>query len=431
MKHHRDLLLFLLMLILVPLAGEPKFHPFGGEFNSFRVSLGSPIFLLFLLWIRKIPLPAAGLATGISVVIFRGFLDTFDGSTLLTGIQGHLPTGFYYFSYALIFALPHFDKKRLYNKSLQIAGWSILAEIAASIMELSTMQLLLKGSLSMPTPAMLLHLSGIAILRCFFILSFFFLTQLYTAETRIRQENHEKRRLMMLIAGLYEEVVQLDKSLKNAENITHSCYQIYEKLQKSANTPEKEQLAREMLAIVGQVHDIKKDNQRIYAGLSALTNNRRVDDYSDAGRLAELVIDAHRKYAISLKKTIVFTFQAATTLPRLHTYTLLSLINNLTANAVEAIEQQGTIDLALLHEGDFLLIPVNNTGSAIPPKRLQHIFEPGYTTKFDSRGNASTGVGLPYVRHLTDMLGGSIEITSDGTNQVACRLLLPLAKLKG
>ena len=64
---------------------------------------------------------------------------------------------------------------------------------------------------------------------------------------------------MMLIAGLYEEVVQLDKSLKNAENITHSCYQIYEKLQKSANTPKKEQLAREMLAIVGQVHDIKKD----------------------------------------------------------------------------------------------------------------------------------------------------------------------------
>ena len=431
MKPPRNLLLFFLMLILVPLAGEPKFHPFGGEFNSFRVSFGSPVFLLFLLWIRKIPMPAAGLATGISVVIFRGFLDTLEGSTLLAGIHGHLPTFFYYFSYALIFALPHFDKRHIYNNALQIAGWSVLAEIAASIMELSTMQLLTEGSLSMPTAAMLLHLSGIAVLRCFFILSFFFLTQLYTAETRIRQENYEKRQLMMLIAGLYEEVVQLDKSLKNAENITHSCYQIYEKLQKSANTPEKEQLAREMLTIAGQVHDIKKDNQRIYAGLSALTNNRRVDDYISAARLAELITDAQRKYAAAQKKDIRFSSHASAGLPRLHTYTLLSLINNLTANAVEAIEKQGTIDLALLQEGDFLLIQVNNTGSAISPKRLQRIFEPGYTTKFDSQGNASTGVGLPYVRHLAGMLGGSIEITSDGTNQVACRLLLPLDKLKG
>ena len=236
---------------------------------------------------------------------------------------------------------------------------------------------------------------------------------------------------MMLIAGLYEEVVQLDKSLKNAENITHSCYQIYEKLQKSANTPEKEQLAREMLTIAGQVHDIKKDNQRIYAGLSALTNNRRVDDYISAARLAELITDAQRKYAAAQKKDIRFSSHASAGLPRLHTYTLLSLINNLTANAVEAIEKQGTIDLALLQEGDFLLIQVNNTGSAISPKRLQRIFEPGYTTKFDSQGNASTGVGLPYVRHLAGMLGGSIEITSDGTNQVACRILLPLDKLKG
>ena len=49
MKHHRNLLLFFTMLILVPLAGEPKFHPFGGDFSAFRVSFGSPVFLLFLL----------------------------------------------------------------------------------------------------------------------------------------------------------------------------------------------------------------------------------------------------------------------------------------------------------------------------------------------------------------------------------------------
>ena len=45
----RDWLVFLFMLILVPLAGEPKIHPFTGDFANFRVSFGSPVFLLFLL----------------------------------------------------------------------------------------------------------------------------------------------------------------------------------------------------------------------------------------------------------------------------------------------------------------------------------------------------------------------------------------------
>ena len=405
MKHHRNLLLFFTMLILVPLAGEPKFHPFGGDFSAFRVSFGSPVFLLFLLWIRRIPLPLAGLATGCSVVLFRSFLDTFAALPLGPAIWSHLPTFFYYFCYALIFSLPHFDQQHIYNKALQIAGWSILAEIAASIAELTTMQLLQEGMLIIPSLAMLLRLFGIAILRCFFILSFFFLTQLYTAETRIRQENKEKRRLMLLIAGLYEEVIQLDKSLQNAENVTHSCYTIYERLQALADTPEKTQLARDMLQIAGQVHDIKKDNQRIYAGLTALTSNHRVDDYTAANKLARLIIDTQRKYAQSLQKNITFSYQTDTDLPRLHTYTLLSLINNLTANAVEAIEEHGSICLTLHQQADQLCIRVVNTGSFIPKRRLALIFQPGYTTKFDGQGNASTGVGLPYVRHLAESLG--------------------------
>lgn len=54
-RTRQDWLVFLFMLMLVPLAGEPKFHPFNGDFSSFRVSFGSPVFLLFLLWLRSFP----------------------------------------------------------------------------------------------------------------------------------------------------------------------------------------------------------------------------------------------------------------------------------------------------------------------------------------------------------------------------------------
>ena len=50
-----DYFIFTLMLLLVPIAGEPQIHPFSDDFIAFRVSFGSPVFLLFLLWLDKFP----------------------------------------------------------------------------------------------------------------------------------------------------------------------------------------------------------------------------------------------------------------------------------------------------------------------------------------------------------------------------------------
>ena len=110
---------------------------------------------------------------------------------------------------------------------------------------------------------------------------------------------------------------------------------------------------------------------------------------------------------------------------------LLSILNNLTANAIEAIDKRGTINITIIGgTGDGRLkITIEKTGSFIPPKRLERVFTPGYTTKFDSTGKASSGVGLTYVKHQTETLGGTIELTSDGKDTVTCQLDLPCQKL--
>lgn len=432
LENNRNLVLFIFMLLLVPLVGELKIHPFGGDFDTFRVSFGSPIFLLFLLSIKNINWAIEGFCTGIAVVIFRGLLNVWSsGADPVTAIWLHIPTFFYYFVYAACFLVPHSNKQLFWNKALQIAGWSIFAEIFASIAELATMSILFNNSIQFLSLSMLLKLAVIAVLRCFFILSFFFLTQLYSADAHIRQEHEEKQRLMLMIANLYKEVVQLDKSQKNAENITRECYKIYECLQNKEFVLDRQELTKEVLAIAGQLHEIKKDNQRIYAGLIALTNNHRVDDYLPAKELVSLIIDSHRKYAGSLGKNIVFSMSVSNSLPDLHVFTLLSLLGNLVSNAVEAIQENGSIHLALIQNGQLLHICVDNTGSAISPCKLKLVFQPGYTTKFDASGNASTGMGLPYVKHLVDTLGGTIDISSDGENNVECTLMIPLNKLKG
>lgn len=429
MKKNRDLLVFFLMLVLVPLAGEPKIHPFAGELSIFRVSFGSPIFLLFLLWIRNTSFILSGFCVGLSVTIFRMGLDlilndmNFSASFVLRA-----PSFFYYLTYAACFHLPKVDE--LYSKAIQIAGWSILAEFFASITELAVTNYLL-GSELVITFTILFQLIVIAIIRCFFILSFFFLTQLYQSEARNKEEMKQKKHMLLLISNLYEEVIQLNKSQKNAEEVTRNCYQLYESLQNPAEKICREKLSTDLLSIAGQVHEIKKDNQRIYAGLRQLTSNRRLNDYLPARELGDIIVQSNRKYANSLNKDIRFIAMIDPLLPPLHVYTLLSLVNNLVANAVEAIKTTGWIKISFIKIRDSIEIRIMDNGGGISKSKFNLIFKPGYTTKFDDKGNPSTGVGLPYVKHLTETLHGKIAIDLDHANTTTFILTLPINSLKG
>lgn len=425
----RDYIVFLFMLILVPLAGEPQFHPFSGDFASFRVSFGSPVFLLFLIWLQSFPRLLAGAATGVAVTLFRTGLDVFMGVELDAAFIAHIPNFFYYFAYSLFFALPQISRRTIYEQAIEIAIWAIVAEVFASTAELSAMNAISYTEYREFNFGMLIRIIFIAFLRCFFILSFFFLIQLYNTETQLARKTKEKNRLALLISGLYAEVFELRCSLKNAEKVTHDCYNVYDQLNARAATDEDKRLAAEILRIAGECHEIKKNHQRIYAGLQELTNNRHVDDYMSPDKIARLLIITQTKYSKSLGKSIVFNSDVPKGLPPLHVFLLLSILNNLTANAVEAIKTSGTINLKIQGGNGELKIYLNNTGSFISPRRLKQIFKPGYTTKFDSTGKASSGVGLTYVKHQTEAIGGSINITSDGVNQVTCEITLPCKKL--
>lgn len=432
LSKHRELFIFICMLIIVPLAGEPRIHPFGNEFSSFRVSFGSPMFLLFLLWLRNVPMAISGLNVGIVVVLFRALLDTFSGVPFSAAVYNHIPTFFYYFAYAICFSTLKLNHAPITTQAMRIAVWAIFAEVLASIAELYSMDLFLGTHAAVITWDVLTRLTVIAFLRCFFILSFFFLSQLYLTEIHLAHESHEKNRLTMMIASIYEEVFELERALHKAETATHDCYGVYEELRSLHHPENLPHITQEALRVAGEVHDIKKDNQRIYAALSELTNQsntHKLNDYLTAQEICHLIVSTQKKYARRLDKNVVFSTALSGNLPELHAYTILSILNNLTANAIEAIHQKGQIDITMKRIGPELHLEVTNTGSSIPLRRLSQIFRPGYTTKYDSDGRASSGVGLTYIKALAEYLGGSITATSDGKDQVSFHLHLPLNRI--
>lgn len=73
------------------------------------------------------------------------------------------------------------------------------------------------------------------------------------------------------------------------------------------------------------------------------------------------------------------------------------VIENLTKNAVDAMDGKGTIIFLIFKENQSVVIEVSDTGKGIPPSKLKTVFEPGYTTK--KRG---WGLGLSLVKRIVE-----------------------------
>lgn len=418
----------LLMLFIVPLAGELKFFPFDGDFSSFRVSFGSPAFLFFLLWLRHLPFFISGLLAGSAVLIFRIVWDlSILHAGLIESFYLHLPAFAYYLVYALLFQLGR--AKEAYDRPLRIGALAILAESCASLAEL-LLSLSHSNDATSFTAPVIGEVFLLAFIRSFFVLSFFFIMELRHAELVTDQQREQNKHMTLVISGLYEEVIQLSKTMQNAEDITRDCYNLYRQLQNSNTLFNKNQFAQNLLEIAGQVHEIKKDNQRIYASLSQLISEGKLNDHLPATELGELIIQSQQKYARSIGKIISFKLSIDDALPDLHVYTTLSLVNNLVANAVEAIADVGCVSVSFHRNCDYLEFCVSDSGPGIPVKKEALIFRPGYTTKFDASGTPSTGMGLPYIKDLAASLGGEIRIASPPEGRgVTFTISLPLKSL--
>ena len=87
-------------------------------------------------------------------------------------------------------------------------------------------------------------------------------------------------------------------------------------------------------------------------------------------------------------------------------YTVLSIFNNLVANAVEAIEDKGFVIIKLYKRNQHIFFEVIDDGPGITQKYKKLVFKPGFTSKYDQAGTPSTGIGLSYINEMVTELGG-------------------------
>ncbi|TYR80645.1 sensor histidine kinase [Priestia megaterium] len=422
----KDMFIITLMLILVPLAGELKFYPFD---NMFRVSFGTPIFLFFLLLLRKIPPIVPGVFVAVLVLCLRMTLDlAVDGDYLfIESFKNRLPSSCYYFTYAILFQISKVNK--FHHRPWLIGVFCVMIEIISSAAELLVQYIILGSSLFISSSN---EIVIIAFFRSFFGVSLFVMIKLYEGQLREVQVNQKNQHLLMILSNLYEETVHLQKTLKDAENITKESYDLYRGLNqlKEQQGFSLQEFSQKALRLAGEIHEIKKDNQRIFAGLSKLISDERFSDYMSIDELIQLVIRINKKYAKLVKKEIQFLYEIKGQHPNYHVYLMLSMLNNLVANAVEAIEHKGTITVCVNRFQNMLEFEVQDTGIGIDEKFKELIFKPGFTLKYNENGTPSTGIGLFYVRQVVKELQGEIAVENHSPQRLTVfKVRLPISNV--
>ncbi len=82
---------------------------------------------------------------------------------------------------------------------------------------------------------------------------------------------------------------------------------------------------------------------------------------------------------------------------------------NLIHNAVQAMEEQGKLEISMKKSGDNIEIRIKDNGCGIPDDNIDKIFEPLFTTKPSGMGS---GLGLDIVKRIIDRHNGSIRAES-------------------
>jgi len=388
-------------MVITVFAGELRIYPFGGDQ---RVSLAVSIFFFILLWEKRINPILTSILVGSSIVIFRILLSyvsntpTFElDQALLT----HFPAFLYYFIFSLVFFFS--QKLKLLENHFMIAIVGVISDVSACYVEILFRMMTSEMTV---TGGDLLLMIGISIIRVSFVLSIY--TILTLRKTKINEEEQKKKNeeLLILVSNLFVEMIQLKKTMHDAEVLTSKCFLLHRNLKKAGN----EESSISALDISSQMHEIKKDSQRIYSGLSKLLIADNLKDEMTIQEIFQIVTKANQNYSQMIEKNIIFETKIVDKLPKFHTFEVISMINNIVANSVEAIHAEGKILLTAKKRDHFCIITICDNGPGISDKNITKIFNPGFTTKFNKIGEFSSGIGLFHVRNTIESLNGEIKL---------------------
>jgi signal transduction histidine kinase len=144
---------------------------------------------------------------------------------------------------------------------------------------------------------------------------------------------------------------------------------------------------------------------------------------TDLTKIIQSVLDTVQHLPIAKGKRIVFP-AGDRLIAWVNAQEIQSVVLNLVVNALDSMDDDGTLTIALRPRDQMAELVFADTGCGMTAEVLENIFEPFFTR---SRTGKGTGLGLSICHRVISQHGGEIEASSDGPNKGSTfRVRLPL-----
>ena len=391
------------LILLTAFLGQIYFRPFS---EYFRFSLSVPALSLILLYFPGGSPVIYSTIAGAAMLVFRtiiAFLSQGD-QTLPALVAQNMSVFVFYIVFGVLFSLLHIRDKT--DKTL-LLHWSLwVCEVVANLADLATTG----ASLEVPLERAVYTIILVGGVRSGATVAIYKLSLYFLRRYELRQREERYCHMALFFSNIKKDLLFFKKSAVDIENAMKLSYGLYEKLKDSS-------LQSDSLSIARNIHEIKKDYQRIFASMEKALS----DEYEESPmQLSEILYILERNTqsllaAKNCKANVRFFCRDDWVAGQF--YMIMSVINNLVVNAIEAMagcDASGQITVTQWSNDSGLFLEVRDNGPGIGQELLEYIFEPGFTTKFDPEtGEMSSGIGLVHVKYIVEEIyGGTITVSS-------------------
>jgi signal transduction histidine kinase len=177
------------------------------------------------------------------------------------------------------------------------------------------------------------------------------------------------------------------------------------------------------------IESIKNGTNRTIEIVRGLRTFSRLDE--DVLKMADIheglnstLILLHNKY-----KNRIRIVKNYSDIPLIECYAgqLNQVFMNILSNAVDAIDDKGTITISTSISNSFIQVGIKDTGQGIPEKIREKIFDPFFTTKEVGQG---TGLGLSISHGIIEKHQGGIKVKSEVGQGSEFIISLPVKQTK-
>ncbi len=403
--------IFIISMISV-LMGQIYISPFN---IVFRLTLAVFFMSIFLIYFKNYSIMMITLSVGFSTFLFRSIVYYLGSDMSFESVLiQYLPVLSYYIFFGLLFKLL---KVREYLDQPFNSFFSLwICDSIPNIIEATIRKTWEIASFDKIVIAIIL----MGAVRTILTLTVYYITKYYINKFQQKEREKYYHEVIVFISKLKTELFILNKSRDDIEETMAYAHNLYEKI-------EEECFKKPLLKIAKDIHEIKKDYLRVIAGMNSIFNSDANIKYMSIKDILKLVEDNvlklidynKKKIAVSVKYDEVFLVDEF--------YSIISILNNLTVNSIDAIPFYGKIQIRAALEDNEMIFSVEDTGEGIPKEKEKIIFKSGYTTKYDSKtGKMSTGLGLYHVHNIvTEYFSGSIDVISEVNKGTKITIRIP------